>query len=157
MNHSPFSESSFPESFQTSPLQPYFLTEIPSKVKWGNSVLVCKKYSLPQSKHFSTLGKTLLPKMGHCITSISLYMNRQRHEFPLFLEGRSAPSVKKKPEPAGVYSQLRITPGIWWQKCWSCAALCQGSVQAKSAPHRHTQSVSWETSSCFSSGSIWNS
>lgn len=107
-------------------------------------MLVCKKYSLPQSQHFSTLGKTLLPKMRHCITPISLYMNRQRHGFPLFLEGRAAPSVIKSltqqvsiPSPGSAQASGDRSAGA--------VLLCQGTVQANSPPslfHTGTHSQS---------------
>lgn len=49
----------------------------------------------PTEQAFFHPWKNTASKMGHCITSIPLYMNRQRHEFPLFLKGRAAHSVIK--------------------------------------------------------------
>lgn len=86
MNHSLLPESKLPRIIPNFPPSSLILTEIPGKVKGGNSVLVCEKYSLPHSERFSTRGKTPPP----CVKQRALWLNRQGQEFLLFLGRRAA-------------------------------------------------------------------
>lgn len=163
MNHSQVkasqNHSKFPSS---SPI----LIETPGKGKWGNSVLVCKKFSLPHSKWVSTLGKTLFyfPKLGTALNRYpSIWIGRGMNS-SCFWGGGQPPGVITEPDTAGGehclfttndYPRYLVTEVL--ELCSTLQGNCASQFPGKSVPCKHIQLISWEPFFCFGSDSIWNS
>ena len=156
MNHSPFPESKLPRIIPNFPPSSLILIEIPGKVKWGNSVLVCEKYSLPHSKCFSTLGKTWLyfPKWGTALNRYPFIWIGRGMNSSCFWGGGQPPSVITEPDTAGGerhlfttndYPRYLVTELL--ELCSTLQGNCAGQFPAKSVPCKHTQ---WSPGKPFS-------